>query len=187
MKTIFSILTLLTSLNFFAQDADPATEFWNTLQQYCGRAFEGYVVEAPQDDAFRGKKLIMHVRSCEEKLIKIPFLVGEDRSRTWIFSKENERIQLKHDHRHEDGTKDEVTMYGGTATNYGLSDIQVFPADPETALLLPLAATNVWWVTLNDNTLTYNLRRIGTDRFFSIAFDLRKPVPAPAAPWGWED
>ena len=78
-------------------------------------------------------------------------------------------------------------MYGGTAANHGLADLQVFPADPETAELLPLAASNVWWVTLSDTTFSYNLKRIGTDRLFTVEFDLTAPVETPAAPWGWEN
>jgi len=34
---------------------------------------------------------------------------------------------------------------------------------------------------------TYNLRRMGTDRLFSIRFDIAMPVAAPEAPWGWKD
>ena len=187
MKLSFSLVTLIFSLSLFAQEQDPATQFWNNLEQHCGKAFEGQVVEAPENDDFRGKKLVMHVRSCEENLIKIPFFVGEDKSRTWVLTKIGGRIELKHDHRHEDGTEDEVTMYGGTTSNHGLAELQVFPADQETADLLPLAASNVWWITLDKNTFTYNLRRIGTDRYFSVAFDLSKPVATPAAPWGWDN
>ena len=97
---------------------------------------------------------------------------------------QNERIQLKHDHRHEDGTSDKVTMYGGTTPNSGSANIQFFPADQETANLIPYAATNVWWIVIEDNSFTYNLRRIGTDRLFSIKFDLTKPVEIPSAHWG---
>jgi hypothetical protein len=53
---------------------------------------------------------------------------------------------------------------------------------------LPAAATNVWWVELvAGKFFTYNLRRIGTDRLFTIRFDLTKPVAIPYAPWGWKD
>ena len=41
-------------------------------------------------------------------------MVGEDRSRTWIVSVLSDgRLRLKHDHRHEDGEPDAITMYGG--------------------------------------------------------------------------
>lgn len=187
MKAFFFLTTLLFSFISPGQEQDPASQFWNSLERHCGKAYEGKVTEAPEDDPFRGKKLLMHIRSCEENVIRIPFIVGDDRSRTWVLTRKEQGIQLKHDHRHEDGTEDEVTMYGGISSNPGQPEIQVFPADSETARLLPLAASNVWWITINENTFTYNLRRIGTERKFSVAFDLSKPVPAPAAPWGWEE
>lgn len=187
MKLFLFLATFSMGLISHAQEADPATQFWNNLERHCGKAYEGKVMEAPENDPFRGKKIMMHVRSCEEKVIKIPFFVGEDRSRTWVLTKKEAGIELKHDHRHKDGTEDKVTMYGGTAANHGLANLQMFPADKGTADLLPLAASNVWWITLDETTFTYNLRRIGTDRYFSVAFDLSKPVPAPAAPWGWEE
>lgn len=187
MKPIFYLLVLLFSVNLSAQEKDPLFQFWDKLEQHCGKAYEGKVVEAPENDDFRGKKLVMHVRSCEENVIKISFFVGEDRSRTWVLTRSQGFLELKHDHRHENGSEDEITMYGGTTSNYGLPHLQVFPADQETANLLPLAASNVWWITITDTAFTYNLKRIGTDRLFTVEFDLTTPIATPAAPWGWED
>ena len=48
----------------------------------------------------------MHVRSCEENRIRIPFFVGDDKSRTWVLTFDSDQIQLKHNHRHEDGSVD---------------------------------------------------------------------------------
>lgn len=159
--------------------------FREKLASHCGRAYEGQVIAAPENDDFRGKKLVMHVLSCEGDVINVPFNVGDDRSRTWVFTFMGDRILLKHDHRHEDGTIDEITMYGGMTTNSGQESIQVFPADEETRLLIPEASTNVWWVTLTDSVFTYNLRRLSTERWFSISFDLTKPVEIPQPSWGW--
>lgn len=187
MKIICSLFALFISLNLFAQKPDSLSEFWSKLEQHCGKAYEGKIIAAPENDDFRNKRLVMHIRSCETNVIKIPFFVGEDRSRTWILSKTNSVIELKHDHRHEDGTEDEISMYGGTSTNHGLPHLQVFPADHETAALIPAAASNVWWITLKDSSFTYNLKRIGTERLFTVEFDLSSPIEAPAAPWGWEE
>jgi len=96
-------------------------------------------------------------------------------------------IQLKHDHRHKDGSEDDITQYGGKSSNTGLKDIQFFPADQETSNLIPYASNNVWWVTIDATSFTYNLRRIGTDRLFSVKFDLTKAIETPSAPWGSED
>jgi hypothetical protein len=170
--------------------AEPASAvFWTELQKLCGNAFVGAVVAAPADDkTFKDKTLVMHVRSCEKKRIRIPFVVGEDRSRTWVLTRNNYRILLKHDHRHEDGTPDKVTMYGGLTTSVGMPTRQIFPADQETVSIIPAAATNVWWIDLVPGEhFSYNLRRMGSERYFSIKFDLKTPVKAPEAPWGWKD
>lgn len=185
MKKIFIIVLFSVSGIAFAQQPGSSV-FWKNLESICGKAFEGEMVEGAEDDIFRTEKLIMHVRSCEDNMIRIPFLVGDDLSRTWVLTmQENGRILLKHDHRHEDGSEDEVTQYGGEASNTGSSRMQVFPADQETTDLLPYAASNVWWIELEAGEyFTYNLRRIGTDRFVSVKFDLTKEVETPPAPWG---
>lgn len=164
-----------------------ANEFWNKLQTLCGQSFEGQLELPENDEDFGGKQLVMHVRSCDDNVIKIPFFVGDDKSRTWVLTFEDDRIQLKHDHRHEDGSEDEVTMYGGKTTNSGQATIQTFPADQHTKNIIPAASTNIWWITLDDNQFTYNLRRLGTDRVFRVSFDLTKSIENPEAPWGWKD
>ena len=172
-----------------AQAESPNSVFWKELQKLCGKAFAGTVTAAPVDDTtFKDKTLVMHVRSCEKDRIRIPFVVGEDRSRTWMLTLNESRILLKHDHRHEDGTPDKVTMYGGLTTSVGMPTRQMFPADQETVDIIPAAATNVWWIELIPGEhFSYNLRRMGSERYFSIKFDLKTPVKAPAAPWGWKD
>lgn len=129
----------------------------------------------------------MHVKSCEENRIRIPFNVGDNRSRTWVLTLENDRILLKHDHRHADGSEDKVTQYGGWTPNAGSDTMQIFPADSFTSENLPHATNNVWWITINENEFTYNLRRIGSERVFTVTFDLTKEVETPLAPWGWRD
>ncbi|WP_194775082.1 hypothetical protein [Pararhodonellum marinum] len=185
MKHISLYCFLLISLPSFSQSSKGADEFWENLLMHCGKAYAGDVIEAPANDDFRGKSLRMYVISCTENEIRIPFYVGDDRSRTWVLSKQDGVIQLKHDHRHEDGSEDEITQYGGIAPNTGLAGIQFFPADQETSDLIPYASNNVWWITLDEDTFTYNLRRIGSDRFFSVAFNLKQTVDSPAPPWGW--
>ena len=71
----------------------------------------------------------MHVRNCAEKTIRIPFFVGDDKSRIWVLTYENDRIQLKHEHRHQDGSEDKVSQYGGVTKNSGSPKLQFFPAD----------------------------------------------------------
>ena len=133
-------------------------EFFKNLSQYCGSAFEGKIINgSPTDTAFNGKTLVMHIRSCDETTIKIPFFVGEDKSRTWVITKTSKGLELKHDHRHEDGTSDVITMYGGHSTNGGSVSRQLFPADQETADILPLAIGNIWWIDfVQDSVFSYN-------------------------------
>ena len=161
--------------------------YWDRIQSLCGKSFEGKLNHPKEDTVFGEKSLIMHVRKCEDGKIKIPFFVGEDKSRTWILSKKNGKIELKHDHRHSDGSPKEITMYGGLSTNVGFDSLQVFPADQKTAELLPAAAGNIWWMTITDSTFSYNLRRMGSDRLFTVTFDLTQALEPPAAPWGWEE
>jgi hypothetical protein len=187
MALRFTILLLLAAT---AAQAQPdslvgSAAFWHQLENLCGSAFAGQVVAAPEGDTlFAGKPLIMHVRACEDGRIRIPFMVGDDRSRTWVLTRHADKICLKHDHRHADGSEDRVTQYGGTATHTGTATRQLFPADQQTADLLPAATANVWWIDLEPGVhFTYNLRRMGTDRLFSVRFDLTEAVPAPPAPW----
>lgn len=188
MKNFFLILLLLP-LQLIAQESTNSTLFWNDLNEHCGKSYEGEIIAGSKEgDGFTGEKLVMHIRSCEENTIRIPFFVGEDKSRTWVFTiNEAKLIQLKHDHRHKDGSEDKITQYGGTNPNTGLADIQFFPADQHTSNLIPYASNNVWWVTLDKTSFTYNLRRIGTERLFSVKFDLTKEVETPSAPWGSKD
>lgn len=182
------LILLLFPLQIIAQEIPNSVLFMNSLKSHCNKAYEGEIIAGgKKGDGFTGEKLIMYVLSCDDKNIRIPFFVGEDKSRTWVFSLSDKNlITLKHDHRHKDGSEDKVTQYGGTNPNTGLANIQFFPADQQTASLIAYASNNVWWVTINDTSFTYNLRRIGTDRFFSVKFDLTKEVQIPGLPWGTE-
>lgn len=163
--------------------------FWQAMQDICGNSYAGKVIAAPENDTvFKNKTLIMQVRSCNDSIVRIPFLVGTDLSRTWVFTKRAGDLELKHDHRHEDGSSDKLTMYGGHTSNFGTATVQYFPADTATTTMLPEAGGNVWWVEIiPGKSFTYNLRRMGTERLFSIEFDLSATISAPPAPWGWKD
>jgi hypothetical protein len=162
-------------------------QFWSALESLCGQAFEGELVErVPPDDVFTGRHLVMHVRECAPGEIRIPFHVGEDRSRTWVITRTEAGLRLKHDHRHEDGSPEELTWYGGDTGEAGTARVQEFPADQETADMLPEAATNVWTVEVHPGEMfAYALRREGTERRLRVEFDLTRPVAHPPAPWGY--
>lgn len=160
-----------------AQEQD---QFWMNLTALCGKAFEGRGVEAPAGNTtYTDKRLVMHVRRCEPDVVYVPFHVGENRSRTWVISRTDRGLRLKHDHRHEDGTEDAVTQYGGDTGAPGTPVRQDFPTDN------PAGAPTIWYLELvPGKTFVYGLRREGTDRRFRMEFDLSKEVPAPPAPWG---
>jgi hypothetical protein len=167
--------------------ADPGQDaFWQRLQSLCGQAYRGRLVEGnASDDAFRQAALVMHVRRCTPAEIRIPFHAGADRSRTWVLSRTAQGLRLKHDHRHEDGSEDAITQYGGDTRDRGTAGHQEFHADAHTASLIPAAAANIWTVEIVPGAqFAYALRREGTDRRFRVEFDLARPVAAPPPPWG---
>lgn len=170
-----------------AQPASPHDAFWASLSALCGTAYEGRLTEgtAPGDSAFRRMRLVMHVRECSADSIRVPFHAGDDRSRTWVFTRTESGLRLKHDHRHEDGAEDSITQYGGDTRGAGSAQRQEFFADAHTAALIPAARVNVWTVeVIPGDRFAYALRREGTERRFRVEFDLTHPVPAPPAPWG---
>lgn len=181
---------LLSGFLFFGIQAQQSSniDFKKKIELHCGKSYVGQITEGGKEgDGFTGKKLVMQVLSCEKDQIKIPFYVGEDQSRTWVLTfNDNNTIQLKHDHRHQDGLPDKITMYGGTSPNTGHSGKQFFPADQETCNLIDYACSNIWWMTIDETSFTYNLRVVGSTRQFSVKFDLTKPIEFNKKPWGWE-
>ena len=159
-------------------------EFMGALGELCDRAFRGRA-ELVSGPGFE-EEMIMHVRRCPGDEIQIPLHVGADRSRTWIITRTDSGLRLKHDHRLEDGSDDPITQYGGDSSAGGTATEQRFPADQYTADLLPEAATNVWTITLTDTALRYHLSRNNEPRA-TFVFDLNDEVAPPPAPWGYED
>jgi hypothetical protein len=167
--------------------------FMARLNSLCGRAFSGRLVTSGAADAgMAGQPLIMHVRRCSPERVEIPFHVGADRSRTWIITRTARGLRLKHDHRHEDGTSDKVTMYGGDTADSGSATRQSFPVDAESIATfrregLDRSVTNVWTVEVTADRFSYELRRPPgpNARHFRVEFDLIRAVPAPPAAWGW--
>lgn len=172
---------------------DPADEFVARLAAHCGRAYAGRIVAnepVTDNDPFVGKALVMHVRECGESEIKVPFHVGDDHSRTWVVTRTATGLRLKHDHRHEDGSDDALTMYGGDTATPGTAFRQEFPVDAFSIAMferqgLTASITNVWAMEIGPNHFLYELRR-PTGRLFRVEFDLTRPVETPAAPWGHE-
>jgi hypothetical protein len=189
MRNLF--LCLAVALMGCASSPTPAPQqaFFDRLASLCGCAFEGRVVTTDAADAqFANQRLVMHVRDCSATEIRIPFHVGENRSRTWVITRTGVGLRLKHDHRHEDGSEDVLTQYGGDTTSTGAAERQEFPADEFSKQLfrennIPASVENVWAMEVHPgHTFAYELRR--PNRHFRVEFDLSRPVPAPPVPWG---
>lgn len=185
------LLWLLSALTPAAA-ADGYT-FHAALEALCGKSFAGQIVaNTPEDpaDPFLGKPLVMQVRECGEDQIRVPFHVGDDHSRTWVFTRTATGLRLKHDHRHADGSPDAMTMYGGDTRTPGSATRQEFPVDAESIALFEregraVSTTNVWAVEITPEAFVYELARPG--RLFRVRFDLTREVDAPPAPWGAGD
>ncbi len=189
MFCALSLAPLATTATVTGTEPAAQTEFLANLAALCGKAFAGKVIKGnASDDKMRNQTLLMHVRECSDKQVKIPFHVGEDRSRTWVFRQTATGLQLKHDHRHQNGSPDKVTMYGGDTASTGTANAQAFPADAESKALfsanqMTVSNDNTWLVEIVPGQYyRYGLTRPG--REFMVEFDLTKPVPPPPAPWG---
>lgn len=166
-------------------------DLFDRLSAYCGQAFEGRVTsDDPRDEAFASERLVMHVRECGDTVLRVPFHVGDDRSRTWVITRlPEDGLRLKHDHRHEDGSEDVLTQYGGDTEGAAGPVRADFPADAESQALferegIPVSMANVWSITLSEDSFIYALDR--PNRHFAVEFDLTEPVETPPAPWGAE-
>ncbi|MEG1453701.1 hypothetical protein [Brevundimonas sp.] len=160
---------------------NPQDAFFKNLTALCGQRFEGKVVTTdPQDADFANNRLLMHVRDCSDGEIRIPFWVGEDKSRTWVITRQDVGLRLKHDHRDPDGTTHTLHWYGGNTANEGTAERQEFPVDQESIDLFnandaAVSTTNVWAVEVHpEKTYVYELKR--PNRHMRVEFDLTKPV-----------
>lgn len=179
----------------------PADAFLAAIAAHCGKAYEGRIVaDTPASatpDPFEGKTLVMHVRGCDTPAsrIEIPFHAGGDHSRTWVLTRTSAGLRLKHDHRHQDGSRDAATMYGGDTAAAGSAARQDFPADAESIAMFQhegrsVSVDNVWAMEIHPAMFAYELSRPRSalnpeGRLFRVEFDLTRPVAAPPTPWGW--
>lgn len=181
MKALsLAILALLVAAPAKADTAQDA--FFARFTALCGKTFQGKVVTTdPADASFAGKPLVMQVATCSKDEIRVPFHVGEDRSRTWVITRTPNALRLKHDHRHADGTEDAVSQYGGDTTTPGTASRQEFPVDAASKAMFvredrSVSLTNVWAIEIEPGqTFAYELRRPG--RRFRVEFDLKAPRP----------
>lgn len=168
MKSILFALVVGATLIACSPQESPKHAFFKEMSSLCGQTLIGESV-FPDDSthALYGATLQANFVSCTDTELRIPFQVNDDKSRTWILTLSEDGLLFKHDHRHEDGTPDTLTNYGGWATDAGSRFTQSFPADAETEALIPEAVTNVWTFTIDREagTFTYFLERHGMPRY----------------------
>jgi hypothetical protein len=163
--------------------------FLANLRHHCGQAFAGRLaVQRPGDTMLAGdEELVVHFRECGSDTVRLPFHIRKpeawDRSRTWMFMRAGERLELRHDHRQPDGVPDEMTMYGGYTQAPGTANQQEFIFTERVAADGGLLG---WRVEIVPGERYIYGTISGGNWTWRVDFDLTRPVPAPPAPWGHE-
>lgn len=200
LLTLSLFTFLLFTFHFFSscsetkeetiESVPPFEQFFNALAEQCGNAYPGgLTLEPPGDDMLTGTELlIVHFRECSDDILKLPFHIELeekeewDRSRTWIYTKHEEGLELRHDHRKPDGSDDEVTMYGGFSVEGGTAlrhEFKSVPRSEETGIF------RGWRIEIvPGDRYTYGTIR-GEEWSWRVDFDLSEPLDQlPPAPWG---
>lgn len=219
MKIANSFATSITALSALTLTActgnspkiaqSPQEAFWQALSSHCGadgagNAYPGQLVSEDERDAdWQTRAMVAHWAECTPGRIAIAFHTedpeqetGWDRSRTWVITKTENGLRLKHDHRHNDGSEDVLTQYGGDTAEDGTSTAQDFPVDEESIALftregLDASLTNIWRLEVDpagkeNGKFTYQLtRRNDPTRLFRVSFNTNTPIDPPPPAWGW--
>jgi hypothetical protein len=175
-----------------ADVAEQHDAFWRNLSRQCGSAYPGgLTLEPPGDEMLTGtEELIVHFRECSDAEIRAAFHIeieeeGRDRwdrSRTWVFIRTATGIELRHDHRTEDGMPDESTWYGGHTAAAGTAERQEFIYAERAT---DDGSVRGWRVEIvPGERYTYGTIRDGAWTW-RVDFDLGRTVTAPPPPWGF--
>jgi len=157
--------------------------FWNNLSAHCGRAYPGYAAvivpgDARRDSLYAGKEMVAHFRQCFDDRLLIPGHIGDDRSRTWILSRVDGGLDLRHDHRNPDGTDASNTMYGASTIDAGMPLRQDF---------VRVEGVGRWVLELVPGERFSYGNHNDQEWLVRFDFDLTRPIDPPPAPWGYED
>jgi len=176
---LYLVVFFLISCNRQPTVTESQQLFFSHFKQFEGKKFNGtqtYIAEGL--DSWENLELVMHVKQCTDSVVYIPFRVGENTSRTWMIMLEaGEKLRFRHDHRHSDGTPEDVNLYGGYASDAGNEFKQNFPADDFTCKMLERICDNVWVAEFTEDFsgFTYSLRK-ADKHMISIYFDLTQPI-----------
>jgi len=162
---------------FTISDEPTHQQFFDNLKSLCGNSFSGEVVHPETPPPGFTDQLVAHFTVCGQEEMQIPFHVGENESRTWILTMEEDGLLFKHDHRHPDGTPEEMTNYGGWAADNGTELKQRFPADEHTISLRDNLRSHIWKIELSEDMSTYSYSLyLYEDLYFRADFDLTQPL-----------
>jgi hypothetical protein len=178
---VAALALILSSCAGLPSAPAPQDAFFARLTALCGQSFAGRLVTTDAADAdLAGQPMRMTVRDCSAQEIRIPFQIGEDRSRTWVITRTDTGLRLKHDHRDPQGQPVGLHWYGGDTVNAGTAGRQEFPVDQESidqfmAGDAAVSITNVWAMEVQSGqAFAYELRR--ANRHFRVEFDLTTPL-----------
>jgi hypothetical protein len=177
-KFVLLALLMLLYIPVLAQNpATSQTEFLDNLKALCGNSYSGVVVHPETPPRGFTDPLVAHFTVCEDNVVHIPFHVGENTSRIWMLTLSDHRLLFKHDHRHPDGTPENMTNYGGWDNDEGTSLIQRFPADEYTISLRESLKSHIWVIELSEDLSTYSYSLyLYENLYFRADFDLLNPI-----------
>lgn len=186
---LFLTASILTACN---TEEKPYDLFFDQLAEECGYAYPGSLTLEPEgDEMLTGDELlIVHFRECDENELMLPFHIEQadendwDRSRTWIYTRHSDGLELRHDHRLRDGSDDDVTMYGGYSVGDGTAMRQEFMSEERTEEMGHFRGWRIEYVPGE----RYTYGTIARDEWtWRVDFDLSEPLDElPPAPWGHE-
>jgi hypothetical protein len=159
----------------------PQDAFWENLQGLCEAAYPGVMLQVPEGDTQvdPDADLIVHFWQCGDEELRFPFHVDENRSRTWFFIRHADAIEIRHDHRHKDGTEEANTWYGASTLDEGTATRQEFVTERNGIRV-------GWRVEIHPgDRYVYGTIRDGEWRHHA-EFDLTREVDPPPLPWGHE-
>ncbi len=155
----------------------PQDAFWANLVALCEAAAEGELLQAPDDQIDPEAKLIVHFWECGDEELRFPLHVDDNRSRTWVLIRHDDALELRHDHRHADGSEEENTWYGAQTITDGTANRQEF-------LMVRADMSSGWRIEIHpDDRFEYGTIRNGEWRHH-LVFDLTESVALPPIHWG---